>query len=212
MAGESDALIQSMNTRINELTAQVASRKEQAKRHAEQLKSVAELRAAHEALIKDRDQWKEKAEAAPSALQAKLDEATGQLRARDHRDAWKEAVADQLNDKVTIEDIWAKLGYQPGEAIPTTEQIREQVKAAREAAPYLFVPGATPTNGLPGPRPSAPPPPLVAPVPPSRGAPDTAARRFEMRKSDSRNPAWMRANQDNIDEARKAGTLVFVDD
>jgi hypothetical protein len=212
MAGESDALIQSMNSRINELTAQVASRKEQAKRHAEQLKSVAELRAAHEALIKDRDHWKEKAEAAPSALQAKLDEATGQLRARDHRDAWKEAVADQLNDKVTIDDIWAKLGYQPGEAIPTTDQIREQVKPAQVAAPYLFKPGATPTDRPPGPRTSATPPPLVAPVAPSRGAPDTAARRFEVRKSDSRNPAWMRANQDNIDEARKAGTLAFVED
>jgi hypothetical protein len=202
-----------MNSRINELTAQVASRKEQAKRHAEQLKSVAELRAAHEALIKDRDQWKEKAEAAPSALQAKLDEATGQLRARDHRDVWREALTGQLNDKVTIEDIWAKLGYQPGDTVPTPDQIREQAKAAREAAPYLFVPGATPTNGSQGPRSSAtPPPPLVAPVAPSRGAPDSSARRFEVRKANMRDPAWMRQNQKQIDEARQAGTLHFVEE
>ncbi len=212
MAGESDALIQSMNTRINELTAQLASRKEQAKRHAEQQKGVAELRAAHEALIKERDTWKEKAEAAPSALQAKLDEAQAQIRARDHRDAWKEAVGGILNEKVAVEDVWSKLGYQPGDTIPTADQIREQVKPAQAAAPYLFKPGEMPTNGSQGPRSSATPPPLVAPVAPSRGAPDTAARRFEIRKSQSRDPAWMRANQDHIDEARKAGTLAFVED
>jgi hypothetical protein len=212
MAGESDALIQSMNARINQLTHQVATRNERAKRHEREKKELTDLRAAHEALAKERDTWKEKAEAAPSALQAKLDETLGQLRARDHRDAWRDTLSGTLNDKVAIEDVWAKLGYSPGDKVPTADEIREQAKSAREAAPYLFKPGETPTNGSQGPKASTPPPPLTAPIVPSRGAPDNSARRFEVRKSQSRDPAWMRQNQDNIDEARRAGTLTFVED
>lgn len=215
MAGEADTLIQSMNQRINDLTSQLANRKEQIRRLQEKEQARRDLAVQNEALIKERDTWKAKAEATPAALQADLDEARGQLRARDHRDAWREALGGQLQDKVTVDDIWAKMtpAYQPGDQIPTAAEIREQAKAAQAAAPYLFkTPGAMPANGAAAPTPSAQPPPLMAPLAPSRGAPDTAARRFEVRKSQSRDPAWMRANQKNIEEARQAGTLAFVED
>jgi hypothetical protein len=125
---------------------------------------------------------------------------------------WRDALAGALNDKVTVEDVWQKLGYQPGDTVPTADQIREQVKPAQVAAPYLFKQGVTPPNGSQGPHTSATPPPLTAPIAPSRGAPDSSARRFEVRKANMRDPAWMRQNQKNIDEARQAGTLHFVEE
>ncbi len=217
MAGESDTLIASLNSRISDLTMQVATLSTEAKKRRLELRAEqtahGTLKTAHAALVTDRDTWKGKAEADPPALQAQLDKAHADLRARDHRDAWKEAVGAHLNDGATVEDVWAKLQYTPGEKIPTPAEITEQVKQAQGAAPYLFRPGSIPTNGQP--RPTAgtpPPPPLTAPIVPSRGAPDTAARRFEVRKSQSRDPAWMRQNQDQIAEARKANTLVFVED
>jgi hypothetical protein len=217
MAEASDTLIQSLNTRISDLTLQVATLSTEAKKRRLELRAEqhahAETKAAHATLATERDTWKGKAEADPPALQAKLDETLGQLRARDHRDAWREAVGAHLNDGATVEDIWAKIQYTPGEKIPTPAEITEQVKAAQSAAPYLFKPGSIPTNGQH--RPTAgpiTPPPLTAPIVPSRGAPDTAARRFEIRKSQSRDPAWMKQNYDAISEARQAGTLTFVDD
>jgi|SRR5580658_3848341 hypothetical protein len=214
MAGESDTLIASLNARINELTVKMVTltreNRDTRLKLREEEKQHGELKTAHTALTTDRDTWKTKAEADPPALQLKLDEAQAQLRSRDHKDAWKAALGDQLGDKVTVEDVWAKLDYKPKEKIPTAAEITEQVKPAQGAAPYLFKAGPRSASGTVVPQKGGPP--LVTAVPASRGASDSAARGFEVRKSNSRDPKWMRENQKQIEEARKAGALVFTDD
>jgi hypothetical protein len=86
----------------------------------------------------DRDTWKTKAETTPTEHAAKVKELETAIRTRDHRDAFREAVAAKLHPKASIEDVWAKINYEPGEALPTAEQLTELVGKAQEAAPYLF--------------------------------------------------------------------------
>jgi hypothetical protein len=216
---EIDTLISSLNRRNDELTAEKARMHLENTKWRTQLREVQkerdELKAALGPLTAERDTWKQKAEATPKELQARVDELSGELKSRDHRDAFLDVLHDELNEGVTVSDVWAKLGYKPGDGTPTPEQIKEQVAPLRESARFLFRP-APAGSGMPGPGGATqgrqPPPSLTTAIAPGRGAPDNAARRFEVRKSQSRDPRWMRVNRDAIEEARKAGTLTFIDD
>jgi hypothetical protein len=152
----SEALIASQQAEINRLNSLISQRNDEAagfrkkasalKKEVEAFsvereKSAADLKAA----LAEAEEWKTKSTSSPDEWKAKAEEASAKLIARDHRDAWKTAVGDQLHDKVAVEKLWNEIGYQPGEAIPTPEQITEQISKAREAAPYLFKPvGSSP--------------------------------------------------------------------
>lgn len=214
---DSDTLFNSLNRRIDELTAEKAKLHMEATKWRVQFREVEkernELKGQIGPLTTERDTWKQKAEATPKELQARVDELSGELKSRDHRDAFLDVLHDELNEGVTVADLWAKLGYKPGDGTPTPDQIREQTKPLRESAPFLFRP-APAGPGMPGPGGATrgSPPPLVTTLPTGRGVPDNTARRFEIRKSQSRDARWMRENQKAIEDARKAGTLTFIDD
>jgi hypothetical protein len=215
---ESDALYASLNRRIDELMAEKAKLHMEAGKWRTQLREVQKerdgLKAELGPMMAERDQWKQKAEATPKDLQARVDELSGELKSREHRDAFLDVLHDELNEGVTVADLWAKLGYKPGDGTPTKDQVLEQVAPLRESARFLFRSGPA-APAMPGPggaTVAGKQPPLVATGPTGRGAPDMTARRFEIRKSQSRDPRWMRLNREAIETARKAGTLTFIDD
>jgi septal ring factor EnvC (AmiA/AmiB activator) len=203
----SDALIASLNARVGELTTELAQVRQEAKARRienKQLKADREtLAAERDTLAVERDDFKAKATAAPNEIQKKLDEATAALRSRDHRDAFKAAIGDQLADKVAVEKLWAEVDYKPGEALPTPESIQELVGKAREAAPYLF---KSDPGGSQQPQPKAP---LAGAVGGGRGGPDNAGR-FTVRKADLQDGQWIDDNWGKYQAAVKDGTVAYL--
>lgn len=210
----SEALIASQSQRIQQLEKEAAELRAESKNHRlKKNKSAEELANAQkqiEALTAERDQWKSKAEASPKEVQAKLDETLAQLRERDHRDAFAGELKDQLADKATILDLWDKIDYRPGEALPKPEQITELVGKAREAAPYLFRPADS--TSATDPRGSTQPPkqPLNGAQGGGRGDLDTASKaRVTYTREDISRPDWMTANP-RLAEALREGRAVPV--
>jgi hypothetical protein len=211
--GTADALLK----RISDLEAAVAKANSESKDRRKALRSEREAREKLEsdlkALAADRDQWKTKAESSPDEWKTKAQEYQAKLQARDARDAWSGVVGDTLADKVTLEKLWAEIQYTPGEAAPTPEEITEQVRAARESAPYLFKPaGATPA-AAPGGATRTPKPPLRELEGVGRGAPDTTASRVVVRQSQLQDPRWTLdpRNKKMIADAQANGTLEVVE-
>lgn len=137
---------------------------------------------------------------------------------RDHKEAWKEIATKKLVDGVPLEEIWGKIGYNPGSEVPGPDQILEQLEKARSVAPYLFrVDGPTDkpesqqgtktperdtrgrlavTNGLDL----------------SRGSRTANPGEYVISKSQLRDPNFFRLNQKSINEASKNNALVVTDD
>lgn len=190
----SDALVASLNSEIQRLNAAVA------KANAESAKRRKDLRAAEDRVAKaeaqlaeltaDRDRWKGQAEAAPGDQAKRITDLENQIRFRDHRDAFREALSGQLRDKVTVDKVLAEIGYAPGESVPTAEEIAELVGKARDAAPYLFASeegetpapsreGTTQPNGKPLSGPGG-----------GRGGPDTTPGKVRYTVDEIRAPGW----------------------
>lgn len=152
-----------------------------------------------EELTTDRDSWKAKAE-----------ELQTRLHARDAADAWTSVLGgDTLHEKVTLEKLWSEIGYVPGETPPTTEEIAEHLKGARENAPYLFRAAAPQVEA---PKPTAKTP-LKVTAPVGRGPADTGASRVRVTKSQLQDPAWKLdpANKQMLFDAQQRGVLDVVD-
>jgi chromosome segregation ATPase len=174
----SEQLIASLNAEIVRLRSQVEdANKEAAKyRNARKdataaaeaaRKEAAEVKAALEAATAERDTWKGKAEAAPSEVAKRVKELEGQIVIRDHKDAFRKTLNGKLHPAASIDEVWAAIAYQPGDSLPTDEQITELVGKAQEAKPYLFymeAPGGPPA----APGAQAPPPGAAG----KRGLPD----------------------------------------
>jgi hypothetical protein len=161
----------------------------------------------------ERDDFKGKVETSPAEWKSKAEALQAQLNSRDARDAWKAVIGDGLRDKVTMEKVWAEIQYTPGDVIPTPEEITEQVKAARDAAPYLFKDETAETaTAAPGGATKTPLPPLKETVGVGRGAPDTSVRRVTVRHSQLQDPQWAldAKNQKMMANAQADGTLEIV--
>lgn len=209
------ATVEALLKRNSELEAAVAKANADAKKRRHELRSEQEahnkLKGEHEALTAR----VQKAEASPGEWKTKAEKLQAELHARDAKDAWKEAIGDSLRDKVTIEKLWKELEYTPGEAVPTPEEISEQLKAARESVPYLFKDAdATSATDPRGSTMPATKPPLKETVDGGRGAPVKTANRVTVRKSQLQDPEWKldKRNQKMLTEAQEAGTLVVTDD
>lgn len=199
---------------VSDLHKQLAEANGEAKKHRLRARKandeLDEARKQVDALTADRDNLQGRLAAAPDALQSEVDRLKGEIRTRDHRDAWA-AVKGELHDRVTVEKLWAEIGYTPGDQVPTAEQITEQVAAAREVAPFLFktaetandasrgANGAQSNGGLP-PGPGY-----------GRGLPSTDAGFFTVRRSDLENPEWMQSNQGKLAAAGAESRVRFVD-
>jgi hypothetical protein len=198
--------------RISELEKALVEANAEAKKrrlkHRDDSKELQDLRAEKETWTKERDALK----SSPTEWQAKYEKIEQELRARDHRDVWQKAIGDQLNEKVTLEKVWAEIQYQVGEQLPSESEIKSQVKAAREAAPYLF---RQPSEaGTPAPAGAQPQSKATSHVPfdASRGAPDTGSPRYKVLRSDMQNASFMMSHSKQIAEASRKGVLDIVPD
>lgn len=213
---EANPLIDNLNRRVTELSTELAETRAEAKKYRLAKKTASaeadQLKAQVLELTADRDAWKGKAEAAPSELQTRVDELTGQLRDRDHSDAWRATVGDQIADKVPLADVWAKLDYKPGDKVPAADEIKATFAKLADVAPYYLKQagqgaGETPSRGGKGPA-------LETQTQGGRGAPDTSTGRVAVRASDLRNPKFALdpANKKMIADAKAAGTYLFIED
>lgn len=203
----SDALITSLNEQLTSARGEAAKYR---KGRREALGEVEALRKQVESLTAERDQFKQKAETTPNELQAKVEALTSEIRTRDHRDAFSRSVGGRLVDKADVNHVWQALNYQPGEAVPTPEQVEEQLGKAREAAPWLFREGSGVTpQSSPGGTTHGFQVPATQP-PPGSGRSDsgTSSGRFVVSPQQMGDPAWMQANQQRIADAYASGALV----
>jgi hypothetical protein len=203
-----------MVTRLGELERRLVEVSDEAKRRklaARKLEKELEgVRAERDEMAREREALR----STPSEWQQKAEDLERQLRSRDHRDAWREAIGLELAEKASVEDVWAKLKYEPGDQVPTADQIREQAKAARDAAPYLFSEGRGGGTSAPvgaqqalegnGQRL------LSVPLDVSRGVRDTGIGRMVVRESDMRDVGFMMSNTKALAEASKAGNLTIL--
>lgn len=162
----SDVLITSLQQRINELQTENATIKAEAKDRRLKAKGLTgeleTLRKQVTDLTAERDQVRQKAEAGPTEFTARIAELEGQLRTRDHRDAFSgvkdfETVGPdgkpakyRLNDGVKPEAIWQLTGYKAEGETPDAATVTTRYAEALQAHPYLFA-AASPETGTTAP-------------------------------------------------------------
>lgn len=204
--------------RIGELERQLGEANAEAKKRRIQAKTITkelnEIQIERDQIMREREMLR----SSPSEWQAKYETLQKELRTRDHRDVWTKTIGEDLQDKVPLEEIWSKIGYQPGENVPSEHEIKQQAKAAREVAPYLFR-SQEQIGRAPEPTTTAPvgaqvhqKPTAQVPFDASRGDRDTGQRRFVVRQSEMRDVNFMMANSKMISEASRKGILEIQPD
>lgn len=212
--GESTVLLK----RISELERALSEANADAKRRRlkgrDSAKELESLRSERDQLLRERDTLK----STPGEWQAKAEALQSQLLTREHRDAWLRVVGESLQDRVPLEEVWGKIEYKVSEQIPSEAEIKSQVKAAREAAPYLFRQDSEPAPAAPRGAQSSNEPremrssPSAVPFDGSRGERDTGQPRFVVRSSDYHDPKFMMANSKKIADHSRKGTLQVLPD
>ena len=203
----SESLIASLNQRVTELTNEVANLRAESKdrRLARKaaLAEAADLRAKLAKVEAERDKLAASTGSGDTAK--RIAELEGEIRRRDHRDVWAKALDGKLHEKASIEDVWAKTGYTPGEAVPSPDVIGELVNKAADAAPYLFADHSSPEKGTNGSAVKATPPPAGS----GRAAPGTSAGRVTYTRADITEPGWQQSRPELV-EALQKGAAVLV--
>jgi FtsZ-binding cell division protein ZapB len=219
MSEGASSLIDSLNRRIAELQSELADTKSEAKKRRLEVKGLreelqktqAELQEfaeGFEALDQEYNQFKAQAEAHPSELQARIDELTGQIRTRTHRDVFDRIARDAKLRPEAVEDAWKLSGYQAESDEVDEAKLASLIGEVVKTRPHWLDTGETPPPSREG---TTPRPPLQTSVDASRGARDTSPHTFRLTKDNLRDSAWMQANQKQIAEAREAGTLEIAD-
>lgn len=216
---ESDTLIQSLNTRLDTLTRDLAHANSESKTRKGR---IAALTAANTALTAERDAHAATiatltterdglvvaSKAAPSELQLKVDELQGQIRTRTHRDRFNEVASAAGAKPEALADLWSLSGYKADSDTPDEAKITEAIGQAKTGRAYLFGDAtqqgqAPPAGGKKAPLPTG----LGA----DRGSPEKTGMRLRITKAQTRDYEFMRANQKAIAEAHKAGTFDLVE-
>jgi hypothetical protein len=217
----SEALIASLNQRINELTGQNSNLKAALKEERSARKSAAEKLAEAEkavgTLTTERDTALSAAKAAPDDLRKQITDLQGQLAQRDHRDAFRAAARDAGVSGKAIDDLYSLSGLKPGETPADPAGFAEFLAAQKEVRPWAFD-GESPSpqgNGATTGQPAggsqgiklAPAP---APAGAGRGVPDHSSSKFRVTRDQLADGLWMQANQDAMDKAAVEGRLEIV--
>lgn len=164
----SDALIQSLQKRVEELSNENTSLKSENKDRRIKSKKfgdeLEQLRNQVKTLATERDTFKSAAEAKPGEIAARNAELEAQLRTRDHRDAFAavstfdfagpdgKAKKFRLADGVKPEAVWQLSQYKAEGETPDAKAVSARYTAALQAHPYLFA-EATDTAAGAAPRP-----------------------------------------------------------
>jgi hypothetical protein len=217
----SDTAITALNDRIQDLTRQLSEARSEAKdRRVKGRKLTAEneqLKAQVANLTQSVNEWKQKAESNPTQLQQQLDAANAKIRDRVHRDAIQTLYDDaslDLSKSVPIDTLLKLIDYKAEGDTPDLQAVKARIVEAQKGNAFLkgqhgdqasqnaagaAQPGSKPAldNGLADAG--------------GRGARDTNARLLRITKADTRDPEFMRKNQQAIAEHSKAGTLQILD-
>ncbi len=216
MSDVSEAALQRRN---EELTAELATTRGEAKKYRNQRsalsKQVEALTGERDTLLKDRDAWKTKAEAGPSELKAKVAELEGTIRTTNHKAEFaKLAKAEGVRDEA-VDDLWTASGYKAEADQFDDKAVKALITTALETRGYMLDDGAgeEPASGPSGAKDGAKALlKLQGALGTGRGDRDTAGRTV-VKKSDLQNAAYALApeNQKRLAEANAAGNLSIVD-
>jgi hypothetical protein len=147
----SEQLIASLQQQIERLTGENNDLKSEAKQRRLQAKElrtqneklaegynaleqqIAELQQASQAEIAELQQ---RSEAQPHELQAEVDRLKGELRTRDHKQAFHKAAKASNVREDAVDDLWKVSGYEP-EGDPDETRITEAIQGAVKVRPWL---------------------------------------------------------------------------
>ena len=217
MAEASDTLIQSLNSRIDTLTRELAetrteskNRKLQLRKLNEQITTLTTERDTHakavENLTTERDGLKTQLTSAPNELQTKIAELQGQIRTRTHKERFAELAKAAGCDPTAVEAAWKLSGYQAEADDVDDARLNEAIGKAKTDLPVAFSAAQTGTGAA-----AAAKKPL-APGPGSeRGASQKTTDTLRVTKSQMKDYAWVKANQAAMSEAQKAGTFELIE-
>lgn len=209
-----------MMKRISELEKIVAETGRQARKYRLARRKVEDdLTAEREARQKLAEELEGLKAAPPDEWKVRFDAAQKEIWKRDQKDTWKSYVGEKLVEGVPIEEIWSKIGYEPGSEQPTPEFITARLEQAKQVAPYLFRADGTAKGTPPTPAPQNGAAPesqsarrLTLPPDLSRGSRAGVPGELVVTRDQLRDPAFMMnpGNKKAMAEARKAGVLVIA--
>ena len=138
----SEALISSLQKRVDQLTDENASLKSEAKDRRLKAKALQtqldEVKGQITTLTTDRDGLKAKADAKPGELQAELDRLKGEIRTRDHRDVFTRLAKDSgVTQPKALEDLWSLSGYKAESDTADEKQITAVITSALQGRDWL---------------------------------------------------------------------------
>ena len=154
----SEALIASLQKRIDDLSTENTNLKSEAKdrriANGKLKKDLETATKSNETLTKERDDLKTAAASGPKDLTDKIASLKGELLSRDHKAAFAgvkqfnvkgedgKETAYTLNDGVTVDALWKHLDYKPEGDKPDEAAISGLLGGAVKSANYLFKPAA----------------------------------------------------------------------
>ena len=145
-------------------------------------------------------------------LASQLETRTGELRSVRHRATFKEvALANGVKPKA-VDSLYRLTGYEPGEADEADPSaLASLLNESRDAFDFCYEPAQT-QEGAQKTAPAVAAPAKTVALGSGRGkTPPPAAGKFRVSMADTRNPAWLAANQAAYAKAAQDGTLEFVD-
>ena len=202
----SDALIDSLNRRVSELTNENASLKAEAKgrrvKGRELTGELETLRAQLAEATKELDRYK----ATTNDTAAKIKELETKLRATEVEKKFS-GFTSELAPGVTLDKLFRVGGFDPSADGADAIDPAEWLANVKSTDAYLFKPaGETPAVAAG----AAKRPALSVETPAGRGAHDASARRVTYTRADVARPDWQQTRPELV-EALKRGTAEFVE-
>lgn len=190
--------------------------RDEARKELEKLRTEhAELLSRHKSTTTERDNLKQKLEAAPGELQQQIEKLQGELTKRDNSQTLSKLYEDKelgLSDKVTPERLAKLLDLDLSKPLEA-EKVGELVRGLRESDPYLFAPAdeksASSRSGDPA-NPSGGVQRLAVHHDTGRGSSDRDTGRFVVSRSKLADGLSSQEQKDYA-AAAKNGTLVVTD-
>lgn len=151
--GDESNLVSHLNSTIGKLQRENAARRvayKEALSRLEKLEvSYKDLESKLSSVAAERDEFKHRLEVAPVEAETKVKALETQIRRIGHKEAFSKVLTGRLHPKATVEDVWSKVGYEPGEGMPTDEEVKTIIAKAEESAGFLFVESPSQGGGAP---------------------------------------------------------------
>ena len=201
-----EEMIKSLQAEISRLNTELGQVRAEARKYRVAKKGVSEennsLKSEHEKVLQERDALKTRLDAAPSDLQKELDRMKGEIRTRDHRQAFEKIAKEAKVRPEALNDLWQLAGIKPETDTVDEEGLSNLISEAVQARPYLL-------------SQDAPEQPQKAQEQPNRLNVGTGygrggePRRFVVSPENLADGNWMKTNQSRLVEAHRDGTVVY---